>query len=170
MVSLLSRKSQLPWKISELVSGNMSKLYKNYLEFSIGYVTGSITLVNTMKQFELHPSSEILSDLLPLIWQTIDHNLKEACSKYSYKVSHHFAFKCSCGILPSHTALISLEKSTVQCSRDLDRVEPLSSKQKLWGLFESDYGMQTLIGVWVIFTINSTGVCLACATVTTILH
>ena len=170
VVSLLSRKSQLPWKISELVSGNMSKLYKNYLEFSIGYIAGSITLVNTMKQFELHPSSELPSDLLPLIWQTIDHNLKEACSKYSYKVSHHFAFKCNCRILPPHTALISLEKSTVQCSRDPDRVEPLSSKQKLWGLFESDYGMQTFIGVWVIFSVHSTSVCLACATTTTILH
>ena len=151
VVSLLSRKSQLPWKISELVSSNMSKLYKNYLEFSIGYIAGSITLVNTMKQFELHPSSELPSDLLPPIWQTIDQNLKEACSKYSYKVSHRFAFECNCGLLPSHTALISLEKSTVQCSQDPDRVEPLSSKQKLWGLFESAYGMQTFIGVWVIF-------------------
>ena len=155
VVSLLSRKSQLPWKISELVSGNMSKLYKNYLEFSIGYIAGSITLVNTMKQFELHPSSELPSDLLPLIWQTIDHNLKEACSKYSYKVSHQFAFECNCGTLPPHTALISLEKSTVQCSRDPDKVEPLSSKQKLWVLFQSDYGMQTFIGVGVIFTVSS---------------
>ena len=164
VVSLLSRKSQLPWKISELISGNMSKLYKNNLEFSIGYIAGSITLVNTMKQFELHPSSELPSDLLPPIWQTIDHNLKEACSKYSYKVSHHFAFECNCGLLPPHTALISLEKSTVQCSRDPDKVEPLSSKQKLWGLFESDYGMQTFIGVGVIFPVSSTSVCLACAT------
>ena len=147
VVSLLSSKSQLQWKISELVSGNMSKLYKNYLEFSIGYIAGSITLVNTMKQFELHPSSELPSDVLPLIWQTIDHNLKEACSKYSYKVSHRFAFECNCGLLPPHTALISLEKSTVQCSRDPDKVEPLSSKQKLWVLFQSDYGMQKFIGL-----------------------
>ena len=164
VVSLLSRKSQLPWKISELVSSNISKLYKNNLEFSIGYIAGSITLVNTMKQFELHPSSELPSDLLPLIWQTIDHNLKEACSKYSYKVLHHFAFECNCELLPPHTALISLEKSTVQCSQDPDKVEPLSSKQKLWVLFQSDYGMQTFIGVWVIFTVHSTSVCLACAT------
>ena len=144
VVSLLSRKSKLPWKISELVSGNMSKLYKNDLEFSIGCNPGSITLVNTMKQFELHPSSKLPSDLLPPIWQTIDRNLKEACSKYSYKVSHCFAFECNCRILPPHTALISLEKSTVQCSRDPDKVEPLSSKQKLWVLSELDYGMQTL--------------------------
>ena len=144
VVSLLSRKSKLPWKIFELVSGNMSKLYKNDLEFSIGCNPGSITLVNTMKQFELYPSSELPSDLLPLIWQTIDRNLKEACLKYSYKVSHRFAFKCNCELLPPHTALISLEKSTVQCSRDSDRVEPLSSKQKLWVLSELDYGMQTL--------------------------
>ena len=167
VVSLLSRKSQLPWKISELVSGNMSKLYKNYLEFLIGYIAGSITLVNTMKQFELHPSFELPSDLLPPIWQTIDHNLKEACSKYSYKVSHRFAFECNCGLLPHHTALISLEKSTVQCSRDPDKVEPLSSKQKLWVLFKSDYGMQTFIGVGVIFPVHSTSVFLACATTTT---
>ena len=153
VVSLLSCKSKLPWKISELVSGNMSKLYKNDLEFSIGCNPGSITLVNTMKQFELHPSSELLSDLLPLIWQTIDRNLKEACLKYSYKVSHRFAFKCNCRILPSHTALISLENSTVQCSQDPDKVEPLSSKQKLWVLFQSDYGMQTFILVWGIFSL-----------------
>ena len=145
VVSLLSCKSQLPWKISKLVSGNMSKLYKNYLEFSIGYIAGSITLVNTMTQFELHPSSELPSDLLPPIWQIIDQNLKKACSKYSYKVSHRFAFECNCGTLPPHTALISLEKSTVQCSRDPDKVEPLSSKQKLWVLFQSEYGMQTFI-------------------------
>ena len=145
VVSLLSRKSRLPWKISELVSSNISKLYKNNLEFSIGYNPGSITLVNTMTQFELHPSSELPSDLLPPIWQTIDQNLKEACSKYSYKVSHRFAFECNCGLLPPHTALISLEKSTVQCSQDPDKVEPLSSKQKLWVLFQSDYGMQTFI-------------------------
>ena len=119
----------------------MTKLYKNYLEFSIGYIAGSITLVNTMKQFELHPSSELPPDLLPLIWQTIDRNLKDTCSKYSYKVSHCFGFDCSCEVFPPHTALISLEKSTVQCSRDPDKVEPLSSKQKLWVLFESNYGM-----------------------------
>ena len=160
VVSLLSRKSQLLWKISELVSGNISKLYKNCLKFSIGYIAGSITLVNTMKQFELHPSSELPSDLLPPIWQTIDQNLKEACSKYSYKVSHCFAFECNCGLLPSHTALISLEKSTVQCSQDPDKVEPLSSKQKLWVLFQSDYGMQTFILVWGIFF---TSFCLPCA-------
>ena len=141
VVSLLSRKSKLPWKISEIVSGNMTKLHKNCLEFSIGYNPGSITLVNTMKQFELHPSSELPSDLLPPIWQTIDRNLKEACSKYSYKVSHRFGFNCSCEVLPPHTALISLEKSTVQCSRDPDKVEPLSNKQMLWVLFESNYGM-----------------------------
>ena len=140
VVSLLSRKSKLPWKISELVSGNMTKLYKNYLEFSIGYIAGSITLVNTMKQFELHPSSELPADLLPLMWQTIDRNLKEACSKYSYKLSHYFAFECSCGVFPTHTARISVKDSTVQCTRDSGKQEPLSSKQKLWVLFESEYG------------------------------
>ena len=140
VVSLLSRKSKLPWKISELVSGNMTKLYKNYLEFSIGYIAGSITLVNTMKQFELHPSSELPADLLPLMWQTIDRNLKEACSKYSYKLSHYFAFECSCGVSPTHTARISVKDSTVHCTRDCGKQEPLSSKQKLWILFESEYG------------------------------
>ena len=147
VVSLLSRKSQLPWKVSELVSGNMSKLYKNYLEFSIGYNPGSITLVNTMKQFELHPSSELPSDLLPLIWQTIDHNLKEACSKYSYKVSHYFAFKCNCGESPAHTARISVKDSSVQCTRESGKQEPLSSKQKLWVLFESEYGKVVVASV-----------------------
>ena len=147
VVSLLSRKSQLPWKISELVSGNMSKLYKNNLEFSIGYIAGSITLVNTMKQFELHPSSELPSDLLPLIWQTIDHNLKEACSKYSYKVSHYFAFKCNCGESPAHTARISVKDSSVQCTRESGKQEPLSSKQKLWVLFESEYGKVVVASV-----------------------
>ena len=147
VVSLLSRKSQLPWKISELVSGNMSKLYKNNLEFSIGYIAGSITLVNTMKQFELHPSSELPSDLLPLIWQTIDRNLKEACSKYSYKVSHYFAFKCNCGESPAHTARISVKDSSVQCTRESGKQEPLSSKQKLWVLFESEYGKVVVASV-----------------------
>ena len=140
VVSLLSSKSKLPWKISELVSGNMTKLYKNYLEFSIGYIAGSITLVNTMKQFQLHPSSELPADLLPLMWQTIDRNLKEACSKYSYKLSHYFAVECSCGVFPTHTARISVKDSTVQCTRDSGKQEPLSSKQKLWVLFQSEYG------------------------------
>ena len=147
VVSLLSRKSQLPWKISELVSGNMSKLYKNNLEFSIGYIAGSITLVNTMKQFELHPSSELPSDLLPLIWQTIDRNLKEACLKYSYKVSHYFAFKCNCGESPPHTARISVKDSSVQCTRESGKQEPLSRKQKLWVLFESEYGKVVVASV-----------------------
>ena len=140
VVSLLSCKSKLPWKISELVSGNMTKLYKNYFKFSIGYNPGSVILVNTMKQFELHPSSELPPDLLPPIWQTIDRYLKEACSKYSYKVSHHFAFECSCGVFPTHTARISVKDSTVQCTQDSGKQEPLSSKQKLWVLFESEYG------------------------------
>ena len=140
VVSLLSRKSKLPWKISELASGKWSKLYKNYLEFSIGYNPGSIALVNTMKQFELHPNSELPSDLLPPIWQTIDRNLKDACSKYSYKVSHYFTFECSCGVFPTHTARISVKDSTVQCTGDYGKQEPLSSKQKLWVLFESEYG------------------------------
>ena len=136
-VSLLSSKSQFPWKITEFVSGKISKLYKNHLEFSIGFIAGSITLVNTMKQFEVHPSSTFPTDLLPLIWQAIDRALKEVCSKYSYKASHQFAFACTCAV-PSHAALISTEKSTVQCTRD-GTVGPLSTKQKLW-LFLQDYG------------------------------
>jgi len=76
-VSLLSSKSQFPWKITEFMSGRISKLYKNHLEFSIGFIAGSITLVNTMKQFEVHPSSTFPTDLLPLIWQAIDRALKE---------------------------------------------------------------------------------------------
>ena len=133
-VSLLSSKSQFPWKITEFVSGKKSRLYKNYLEFSIGFIAGSITLVNTMKQFEVHPSSTFPTDFLPLIWQAIDRSLKEACSKYSYKASHQFAFACTCAV-PSHPALISTEKSTVQCTRD-GRVDPLSTKQKSWLLLQ----------------------------------
>ena len=136
-VSLLSSKSQFPWKITEFALGKMSKLYKNYLQFSIGFIAGSITLVNTMKQFEVHPSSTFPTDFLPLIWQAIDRSLKEACSKYSYKASHQFAFACTCAV-PSHPALISTEKSTVQCSRG-SKVEPLSAKQKLWVLLQ-DHG------------------------------
>jgi len=136
-VSLLSSKSQFPWKITEFMSGRISKLYKNHLEFSIGFVAGSITLVNTMKQFEVHPSSTFPTDFLPLIWQAIDRSLKEACSKYSYKASHQFAFTCICAV-PSHPALISTEKSTVQCTRG-SKVEPLSAKQKPWVLLQ-DHG------------------------------
>jgi len=136
-VSLLSGQSQFPWRITEFMSGKVSRLYKNYLEFSIGLIAGSITLVNTMKQFEVHPSSTFPTDFLPLIWQAINRSLKEACLKYSYKASHEFAFTCTCSI-PSHPALISTEKSTVQCTRD-NKVDPLSTKQKLW-LFLQDYG------------------------------
>ena len=107
VVSLLSRKSQLPWKILELESGSKSNLYKIHLQFLIGCSPGSITLVNTMKQFELHPSSELPSDLLPPIWQTIDRNLKEVCLKYSYKVSHHLGFECNCGESPPHSPVHS---------------------------------------------------------------
>ena len=136
-VSLLSSKSQFPWKITEFVSGKMSRLYKNYLEFSIGFIAGSITLVNTMKQFEVHPSSTFPTDFLPVIWQAIDQSLKEAGSIYSYKASHQFAFRCTCSV-PSHPALISTEKSTVQCTRD-SKVEPLSTKQEPWVL-RQNYG------------------------------
>ena len=141
VVSLLSHTSQLPWKITEIVSGNMSKLYKNQLEFSIGFIPGSVTLVNTMKQFELHPNSMLPTSLLPVIWQTVDQSLKEACSKYSYNVSHHFAFECNCGLSFPHPALISLYKSTVQCSQNPEKMEPLSSNQKLWVLFQFYSGM-----------------------------
>ena len=140
VVSLLSRKSELPWKITDCVSDSITRKYKNYLDFSIGYITGSITLVNSMKQFELYPSSRLPTDLLPVIWQTIDRCLKEACLKYSYKVSHQFGFECNCGAAPSHAALISVDKSTVQCTQDTDKEEPLSSNQRLWVLFESNYG------------------------------
>ena len=136
-VSLLSSKSQFPWKITEFVSGKMSKLYKNSLQMSIGFIAGSITLVNTMKQFEVHPSSTFPTDFLPLIWQAIDRSLKEACSKYSYKLCHQFAFTCSCA-LPSHAALIYIEKSAVQCTMD-GKVGSLSAKQKPWVLLQ-DYG------------------------------
>jgi len=133
-VSLLSSKSQLPWKITEFISGKMSRLYRNCLELSIGFIAGSITLVNTMKQFEVHPSSTFPTDFLPLIWQAIDQSLKEACSKYSYKASHQFAFTCTCAV-PSHPALISTEKSTIQCTRN-GKVEPLSAKKKPWVLLK----------------------------------
>ena len=147
VVSLLPANRNFHGRFLSLYLATFQSCTKTILSFRLDISQVLFTLVNTMKQFELHPSSELPSDLLPLIWQTIDHNLKEACSKYSYKVSHHFAFECNCGLLPPHAALISLEKSTVQCSRDPDKVEPLSSKQKLWVLFESDYGMQTFIGL-----------------------
>ena len=137
-VSLLSSKSHIQWKITEFMSGNMSMLYKNYLEFSIGFIVGSITLVNTMKQFEVHPCSTFPTDFLPLIWQAIDRRLNEACSKYSYKAPHHFAFTCTCSV-HSHPALISTEKSTVQCTRD-SKVGPLSTKQKPWVLVQDCNG------------------------------
>ena len=140
VVSLLSHKSNLPWEISKLAFGNTPKLYKNQFKFSISYTAGSVTLVNTMKQFELHPSSELPSDFLPVIWQTIDQSLKEACWKYSYNASHHFTFECNCGASPPHTASISVKNFTVQCTQDPEKIEPLTSKQKLWVLFESDYG------------------------------
>ena len=139
LVTLLSCKSQFQWKVTTLVSGNMSKLYKNHFQFSIGDMSGSVTLVNTMKQFELHPSSNLPSFLLPWILEIINKCLNEACSKYSYRISHRFAFKCNCEVSSSHTALISPDKSCVQCTQDIDKIKPLSSMQKLW--VQSDYGM-----------------------------
>jgi len=133
----VSTKSQFPWMITEFVSGKMSRLYKNYLEFSIGFIAGSITLVNTMKQFEVHPSSTFPTDFLPLIWQTIDRSLEETCSKCLYKALHQFAFMCTCSV-PSHPTLISTEKSTVQCTRD-SKVEPVSTKKKPWVLVQDYY-------------------------------
>ena len=134
VVSLLSCKAKLPLKIIEDVSGNISKLYKNRLEFLIGDHPGTVTLVNTMKQFELHPSSTLPIKLLPLIRQAIDQSMEEACTKYSYKASHRFAFTCNCGVSPTHATLISKDESSVQCTKDPEDVEPLSDKQKLWVL------------------------------------
>ena len=141
VVSLLSRRAPQTWHLTEFASKDVSKLYKNCLEFSIDFNLGSITLVNTMKQFELHPSSTFPSDLLPMIWQTIDRGLKEVCSKYSYKVLHRFAFECNCGVSPSHAALVSVDKSTIKCTHASDELHPLSSRQKLWVLLPSDYGI-----------------------------
>ena len=139
VVSLLLHNAELPLKIATFVSSIISNLYKNRLEFSIGDHPGTVTLVNTMKQFELHPSSNLPIRLLPLIKQAIDQSLKEACSKYSYKPSHQFTFTCNCGASPSHNALISTDKSTVQCTKDPEEVEPLSDKQKLWLLPQGHY-------------------------------
>ena len=144
VVSLLSRRAPQTWYLTEFASSNVSKLYKNRLQFSIDFNPGSITLVNTMKQFELHPSSNFPSDLLPMIWQTIDQDLKEVCSKYSYKALHRFAFECDCGVSPSHAALVSADKSTIQCTQDPNELQPLSRRQKLWVLLQSDYGMLVL--------------------------
>ena len=144
VVSLLSHRAPQTWHLTEFSSNNVSKLYKNCLQFSVGFNPGSITLVNTMKQFELHPSSTFPSDLLPMIWQIIDRDLKEVCSKYSYKALHRFAFECNCGVSPSHAAPVSADKSTIQCTQDPNEVQPLSSRQKLWVLLQSEYGMSVL--------------------------
>ena len=139
VVSLLSWKAKLPLKVVEFASSNVSKLYKNRLEFSIGDHPGAVTLVNTMNQFELHPSSTLPIKLLPLIRQAIDQSMEEACTKYSYKASHRFAFTCNCGVSPTHAALISTDESTVRCTKDPEKVEPLSDKQKLWVLPQDTY-------------------------------
>jgi len=149
VVSLLSHNAKLPLKIAAFVSSIISKLYKNRLEFLIGDHPGTVTLVNTMKQFELHPSSTLPIKLLPLLKQAIDQSLKEACSKYSYKPSHQFAFTCNCEASPSHAALISTDKSTVQCTKDQKKVELLSDKQKLWVL-PQDYYSEYLTLIWVV--------------------
>lgn len=127
------------WKIAVIMSGNISELKKNYLEFSLPNDQGMVTLVNTMKQFELHPSSSLPSKLLPTIWQTIDQSLKTVCSRLSYKVLHQFAFQCNCGLHP-HAALISVDKSATICSLDPENVQPLSEKQKQWVLLCSNIG------------------------------
>ena len=145
VVSLLSHRAPPTWRLTEFASKDVSKLYKNCLEFSVDFNLGSITLVNTMKQFELHPSSTFPSDLLPMIWQTIDRGLKEVCSKYSYKVLHRFAFECNCGVSPSHAALVSVDKFTIQCTHASDELQPLSSGQKLWVPLPSDYGIYRVI-------------------------
>jgi len=98
------------------------------------------TLVNTVRQLELHPTSILPCNhvLDSLIRQAIDQSLEEVCSKYPYKPPHQFAFTCNGGT-SLHAKLISNDKSTVQCMKDPEEVEPLSDKQKLWVLPQDYY-------------------------------
>lgn len=134
LVELLSASSPHQWSVPLLYSDPITLLYKNSLELSLAEpgLKGSITLINTARHYEIHPSSQFPTRLLPSVLRQIDSHLQQACSKFSYRVTHKFAFKCQCGATPDHPATIRASKEVVECTKKPEERSPFSAKQRVW--------------------------------------
>ena len=133
VVGLLSSNGRFQWQIHSLHSTPFVKLHKNRIDLTVNDHPGMVTLVNAMTHFEIHPSTDFPANLVHHLLSLIDDSLKLACSRFSYRVAHQFAFPCSCGDSPSHpTIIIDRMTSTVRCIRNPKYIEQMSMKQKLW--------------------------------------
>ncbi len=132
LVELLSATSPLQWDIPTLYSSRVTKLRKNSLELLVSNNRGTVTLINTAKCYEIHPSSTFSPSLLSLVVQQIDSCLKDACLKFSYRITHRFAFRCKCGKEPTHPATVSISREDMECPKNSDEKMPLSLKQRVW--------------------------------------
>ena len=131
MVGLLSSKGRFQWQIHSLHSTPIVKLRKNRIDFTINDHPGMFTLINAKTRYEVHPSSDFPANLVHHLLNVIDDSLKLACSRFSYRVTHQFAFPCSCGDSPSHPAIIvNTELAVVKCTKSWST--QTSKKLKLW--------------------------------------
>ena len=142
MVSLLSSKGHLTWSVPQLEGMVSTTLYRNIITLSVASndvfspdesdCSTAITLVNSQAYYEVHVDSECPSDILPLIREDIDQGLRDACSKFSYKVTHRIAFHCSCLPTDIHPAFLSDDHTSLVCTKNKGVTISLAEKQELW--------------------------------------
>ena len=132
---LLSSENRNPsaWEL-HFTSGSRSPacLYRNCVKFIIPQHPGSITLIDSFAQFEVHvnaPSVKICS----FIKNAIFDGLRRAATILNYNNSTpQPAFMCTCGEGSTHAATVGADQTFWICSKNAEKWGQLQNKQMVW--------------------------------------
>ena len=134
IVHLLSSGDVFHWKLLNSELDTFLQLNKSQLTLQLffGEHSAEIEFINTKIYYEVHVNSISFPELLPLVWEDIDLGLQCVYQRFSYVATHKMAFQCQCQQIKSHTAILSKDYQSWQCTKDLSISGSLSDKQKLW--------------------------------------
>ena len=146
-VYLRSCEGNIQWQIPVHHSEEIVPLYKNDMHFTAtlsGGIGGGFTLVGLSTHYEVHADSKCSPELLPLIWEDIQHGIDYICNRFSFDLPYSIGFRCLCERTDIHPAIPSVDSKSWVCSEDETVTGTLSDKQKLWLRNESQSKLKGL--------------------------
>ena len=134
-VYLRSCEGNIQWQIPVHHSKQTAPLYKNDMHFTAtlsGGIGRGFTLVGLSTHYEVHADSKCSPELLPLIWEDIQHEIDYICNRFSFDLPYSIGFRYLCERTGVHPAIPSVDSKSWVCSEDETVTGTLSDKQKLW--------------------------------------
>ena len=123
--------SPFAWEL-HLASGSPICLYRNCARFIIPSFPGSITLIDSFTQFEVHinaPNTKICEYVRNAIFE----GLKRVAEVLHYNDSRpQLAFLCPCKEGSTHAATIGADETLWICSQNVEKWGQVQDKQRVW--------------------------------------